>query len=78
MAGGESDEIKESNKKLDAIKNRDENIREAYKLRCAADPNKTKDGVCQDIADRTGLHKATIWNVVTFRSVYEKKDISTL
>ena len=73
-----TDLIKANDKKLDAIKNRDEIIREAFRLRCAADGNKAKDGVCQDIAERTGLHKATVWNIITHRSVYEKKGIITL
>jgi hypothetical protein len=78
MAARDRDKLKKINEQLDAIKSRDEILRAALIIYTETRPGITKDAVVGEIAERAGLAKSTVWDIITMRSVYEKKGITTL
>ena len=78
MTAEEREKAKEYDRRLAIIKNRDNEIREALEFFCSVRTDLNKDGNCQDVATKAGLSKSTVWDIITYRSAYEKKNLTTL
>ena len=78
MSKREKKEIREQRERLEIIKHDVAEVRAAYKLYCENFPEFTKDGIVGQIAEESGKAKSTIWNIVTYQSIYETKDLKAL
>ena len=66
---------------LAILKKDKEAIRAAYKIYknyYVEQLGYTKDAVIGMIADESGRGKSTVWNIVTYQSIYENDDLKTL
>ena len=75
--------IEDADKKLTVIKEQNGIIKLIFEIYVKKYPSLSKDGVCQLIAEKSGISRATVWRIIEKgdlenKSVYEKGGIKSL
>lgn len=75
--------IKDADKKLEIIKNKNENIKRIYEFYCAKYPNEKKETIVNMLAEKLNLKRTRVWEIVTEgvpqgTSIYKKSGIKFL